>query len=106
MHNSDALDIGRATGQQRRKGTPKHSIVCINHSGGQFHLMLLAEEEEEDELGEPLILRIDQDDQGSVGSEDTSRFDSDDDLPLPETGQHLVLYFHFLPKLFSKKPSN
>lgn len=39
------------------------------------------EEEDEDGLGEPLILRIDQDDQGSVGSEDTSRFDSDDDIP-------------------------
>lgn len=55
-------------------------------------MMPLAEEEEEDELGEPLILRIDQGDQGSVGSEDTSRFDSDDDLPLPETGQRRVWY--------------
>ncbi|KAL3155716.1 hypothetical protein ABBQ32_012737 [Trebouxia sp. C0010 RCD-2024] len=43
-----------------------------------------AEEEEEEGLGEPLILRIDQDDQGSVGSEDTSRYDSDDDLPPTE----------------------
>lgn len=65
------------------------SRLVGNQTGAHFHVMLLAEEEEEDELGEPLILRIDQDDQGSVGSEDTSRFDSDDDLPLPETGQQL-----------------
>lgn len=50
--------------------------------------MLVAEEEEEEGLGEPLILRIDQDDQGSVGSEDTSRCDSDDDMPPTEQGQH------------------
>nr|QOL01263.1 putative extracellular protein TR9_068 [Trebouxia lynnae] len=44
-----------------------------------------AEEGEDEGLGEPLILRIDQDDQGSVGSEDTTRFDSDDDMPPIET---------------------
>ena len=37
-------------------------------------------------MGEPLILRIDQDDQGSVGSEDTTRWDSDDDMPPIEAG--------------------
>ena len=55
--------------------------------------MLLAEEEEDEGLGEPLILRIDQDDQGSVGSEDTTRFDSDDDMPPIETGQHCLTQF-------------
>ncbi len=37
-------------------------------------------------MGEPLILRIDHDDQGSVGSEDTTGFDSDDDMPPVEAG--------------------
>ena len=54
--------------------------------------MLSAEEEEEEGLGEPLILRIDQDDQGSVGSEDTSRFESDDDLPPAEAGEHFPVH--------------
>jgi len=39
-------------------------------------------------LGEPLILRIDHDDQGSVGSEDTTGFDSDDDMPPVEAGNN------------------
>lgn len=52
-----------------------------------LQIIFVAEEEEEEGLGEPLILRIDQDDQGSVGSEDTSRYDSDDDLPPTEQGQ-------------------
>ena len=51
----------------------------------------------EEGLGEPLILRIDQDDQGSVGSEDTSRFDSDDDLPPAETGQQPVTTITIYP---------
>ena len=62
--------------------------ISIAKCDQRFMRMLSAEEEEEEGLGEPLILRIDQDDQGSVGSEDTSRFDSDDDLPLAETGEH------------------
>lgn len=75
------------------KGTPGKSkqIFSINqccNKSPALRAMLSAEEEEEDGLGEPLILRIDQDDQGSVGSEDTSRFDSDDDLPPAETGAH------------------
>lgn len=49
------------------------------------------EEEDEEGLGEPLILRIDQDDQGSVGSEDSTRFDSDDDMPPIEAGTTLGL---------------
>lgn len=53
--------------------------------------IFVAEEEEEEGLGEPLILRIDQDDQGSVGSEDTSRYDSDDDLPPTEQGQQQLI---------------
>ena len=51
------------------------------------YALLIAEEGEDEGLGEPLILRIDQDDQGSVGSEDTTRFDSDDDMPPIETGR-------------------
>lgn len=39
-------------------------------------------------MGEPLILRIDHDDQGSVGSEDTTGFDSDDDMPPVEAGKN------------------
>ena len=64
--------------------------------------MLSAEEEEEEGLGEPLILRIDQDDQGSVGSEDTSRFDSDDDVPPAEAGEDFLLHlwFDLLPEYF------
>ena len=45
-------------------------------------------------MGEPLILRIDHDDQGSVGSEDTTGFDSDDDMPPVEAGNshsHVVM---------------
>ena len=70
--------------------------ACATLVAGDSRL-LRAEEEEEDEdgLGEPLILRIDQDDQGSVGSEDTTRFDSDDDMPPIEAGEpcaHVVVY--------------
>ena len=101
---SDALNVGQTQGQRRTKTSSKYSVVCVNQTSWHLHVMLLAEEEEEDELGEPLILRIDQDDQGSVGSEDTSRFDSDDDLPLPEIGQQLFGTCQFLP-FFSKKPN-
>ena len=56
------------------------------------------EEEGSEGAGEPLILRIDPDDQGSVGSEDTSRFDSDDELAHPgEEGLppwHASVYMH------------
>ena len=52
-----------------------------------MYALLFAEDEEDEEgLGEPLILRIDHDDQGSVGSEDTTGFDSDDDMPPVEAG--------------------
>ena len=50
------------------------------------YLLGTEEEEAEEGMGEPLILRIDQDDQGSVGSEDTTRWDSDDDMPPIEAG--------------------
>lgn len=48
--------------------------------------LFAGDEEDEEGLGEPLILRIDHDDQGSVGSEDTTGFDSDDDMPPVEAG--------------------
>lgn len=64
--------------------------------------VLLAEEEEEEGsegAGEPLILRIDRDDQGSVGSEDTSRFDSDEELAHP--GEEGVPFLHLIAHVSS-----
>ena len=82
----------------RNEGSPGKSehvfsvSISLVKERPALRAMFSAEEEEEEGLGEPLILRIDQDDQGSVGSEDTSRFDSDDDLPLAEAGRCFLLH--------------